>query len=276
MRFNQIYVFFLFFSANLHAQVNFNNDFLVGSANELIYKTLQSGINIIQSDFIMFSPTSKQEYGRAGNKYFGRKYAIGVAVDSMVYLPIHILEPWKDDPFMILFDSLQPKLKVIKHKKLLSKEFDTVKVESDTYKNAIVRTTYNKSFTTSDTTISNGYLLIYHKIEDKDTFYVKPTLKRVKISSKGIDIIAEQISLENLLGCILFSELIDLGSITYHVVGQYEWINEKWVLKYLHQKKQVEKSKSHTELTPIGVAKDISPDKKIKDKPKKDKSKKDN
>lgn len=269
-------------SNSLYAQsgFEFNSGILKGTVNELCYNATQSGIYLIQSEYVLVSPKTKKEFGRAGNEFFGRKYGVAPLVNGRLMLPNYLNEPWKDEELLSLYDTLQPKLHKVSIRPISGGKFDLSNLTSDT----VTKMTYivpneKSSFIGTNEMPLSAYIVYFVKDSEADSLVVLPNVKRVKVDWTDKDkpkVIDFQVPLTDFLGGILFSETIDVGIVRYSPLASFN--NEGgiiWSLSTLSTiKEQVtEKPKSVIkggDLTPIPT----KPEEKPKELPKPEEKKK--
>jgi hypothetical protein len=89
---------------------------LLTSSSELnqYYGQMMDSVLILTCSEYVLMPkdtTQREQYGRAGNTYYDRKYGVGIAVNNGVYFSTHLLQPWlQESSFKVYEDSLRPHL----------------------------------------------------------------------------------------------------------------------------------------------------------------------
>jgi hypothetical protein len=259
-------LFSIFFAISvnvLYAQpgFEFNIGILKGTVNELCYNATINGIYLVQSEYVLVSPKTKKEFGRAGNDFFGRKYGVAPLVNGRLILPNYLNEPWKDEELLSLYDTLQPKLHKVSIRPIYGGTFELSKLSSDTItKTTYVVTNEKSSFNGSGEMPTSAYIVYFAKDSKADSLVILPNVKKVKVNwadKSQPKIIDFQIPLTDFLGGVLFSETVDVGIVRYNPLASFN--NEGgivWSLSTLATiKEQVtEKPKSVIkggDLTPI-------------------------
>lgn len=242
-------------SAFSQSNINLNSDFISGSANELIYKSLSKGVYVLQSNYVLYSPKTKNEYGRSKQSYFDRKFAITIPVNGKLLLPTQASEPWKNNAEISQIDSLIPKLQKIETRLISDKDFSKVTFKFDSLQKKYFIDTdviYEKTFGMANNKPTNGFLLLFHQ-KTLDSLSIAASIKKVNLNwedSSKIEIKNYILQSDKFLGGILFDESIGLGQISYSPLAYYEQINSKWVLTKLFTTPQKEKN-SIIDITPI-------------------------
>lgn len=266
----------------LYAQpgFEFNTGILKGTVNELCYNATQNGIYLVQAEYVLVSPKTKKEFGRAGNEFFGRKYGVAALVNGRLVLPNHLIEPWKDEELLSLYDTLQPKLHKVSIRPIAGGAFGLSNVLSDTItKTNYIIPTGKPSFVGSEAMPTSAYIVYFTKDSKADSLVVMPNVKKVEVdwSDKNKPKIGDfQIPLSDFLGGILFSETVEVGNVRYSPLANFNnEVGTIWSLTILPTNKEqvVEKPKEVIkggDLTPIS----IKPEEKPKELPKPEEKKK--
>jgi len=237
----------------------FNTGILKGTANELCYNATQSGIYIAQSEYVLVSPKTKKEFGRAGNEYFGKKIGIAPLVNGLLTLPSQLAEPWKGEELLVLFDTLQPKLHKVSIRRVSGGALEIVNFTLDTAINSIVVNLDKPSFAPTTATPISAYLVYFVRDNKADSLVLLPNVKKVKVDwtdKMQPKLLDAQLPPIDFVGGILFSELIEVGSVKYAPIAVFKHTGIDWILEYLTSVKTQIAEKTQVIENPKNLIKD--------------------
>ena len=247
---------------------------------------LAGGLFIIEQDYLLFSPEENQEYGKDGNDYFGRRFALGISdKNGTIWCGKDLNTPWDFDPEYDEYrndKTIEPKLSNWNYRNV--KQFDFLgktrkKNEPSLYnlKNDLTEYLYTKNpqnvtgiYITTDNLESVGSILWFY-INDDEKLEEAVTLSVVK-QSGDFDPTQGPISIDPPVrsgkkvvgGGVFYTNTDKPGEPKFSFLGVAYEDKEGWRLAFLPQEAITTQAKSNIKqntkvntggknrLTPIG------------------------